>query len=247
MTTRNWTYALRIRGSDPASLPLGKVAEYLREFSALLGDLPSVRFAGLVKGSAVLRSYVPPQDEQVVQVRLLEAKSLPDSPSADQANKVARLLGRDGFRAELIDRKNNKVLDFFMPEAANRAIGEVIVSDSGTLDGVVVGIQGADDTVHVRLRDSDGVESKVIFRDLTQARELAHRFRGSPVRVHVHGTWKRSVEGVWTTNNVYADRFEDLDETSALDVFEKLRAIPGNGWSDADDPMNAWRNLRDGA
>jgi hypothetical protein len=246
MSTRNWTYALKIRGSDPASLPLSKVAEYLREFSALLGDLPSVRFAGLVKGSAVLRSYVAPQDEQMVQVRLLEARTIPDSLPADQANKVARLLGRDGFRAELIDRKNNKVLDFVMPEAMNQAIGEVIVSDSGTLDGVVVGIQGADDTVHVRLRDSDGVESRVIFRDLIQARELAHRFRGEPVRVYVHGTWKRSPEGVWTTNNVYADRFEDLDETSALDVFEKLRAIPGNGWSDVDDPMNAWRGLREG-
>lgn len=246
MSIRDWTYALKIRGSDPASLPQSKLAEYLRELSTLLGDMPGIRFAGLVKGSAVLRSYVPPQDEQTVQVRLLEARTIPGSPPADQANKVAKLLGRDGFRAELIDRKHNKVLDFIAPEAANQAMGEVTVSDSGTIDGVVVGIQGADDTVHVRLRDSDGAESRVIFRDLAQARELAHRFRGGPVRVHVHGTWKRSSDGVWTANNVYADRFEDLDETSALDVFEKLRAIPGNGWSGVDDPMNAWRGLREG-
>lgn len=54
-------------------------------------------------------------------------------------------------------------------------------------------------------------------------------------------------DGVWATNKVYADHFEDLDEESALEVFEKLRNIPGNGWSDIENPLDAWRSLRDGS
>jgi len=54
------------------------------EFSALLGNDSGIRFAGVVKGSAVLRAYVSGQAEQVVQVRLLQAKTLPESPAAEQ-------------------------------------------------------------------------------------------------------------------------------------------------------------------
>jgi hypothetical protein len=226
---------------------MDKFAEYVREFSALLGNDSGVRFAGVVKGSAVLRAYVSGQAEQVVQVRLLQAKTLPESPSAEQAVKVGKILARDGFRAELLDRGSNRILEFNSAVAANDAVKEVVVQDSGTIDGIVVGIEGADDTVHVRLRDMDGSEARVIFRDLAQAREMACRFRGAPVRVHVHGTWKRSPDGVWATNKVYADHFEDLDEESALEVFEKLRSIPDNGWIDVEIPLGAWWSLREGS
>lgn len=244
---RDWTYALRIRGCNPANLPMDKFAEYVREFSALLGSDPGIRFAGVVKGSAVLRAYVSGQAEQAVQVRLIQARTLPESLAAEQAQKVGKVLGRDGFRAELLDRKNNKILEFDSTVAANDSMKEVVVQDSGTVDGVVVGIEGADDTVHVRLRDMNGAESRVILRDISQAQELARRFRSRPVRMHVHGTWKRAADGVWVPNKLYADAFEDLDDASALEVFERLRAIPGNGWADIDDPVTAWRSLRDGA
>jgi hypothetical protein len=247
MSIRDWTYALKIRGSNPANLPMDKFAEYVLEFSALLGNEPGIRFAGLVKGSAVLRAYVPAHEEQATQVRLMQARTIPDSQPAEQAQKLCKIFRRDGFRAELLDRKANKVLEFDGQETANDTLKEVVVSDSGTIDGIVVGIEGADDTVHVRLRDMDGLEARIIFRDLVQAREMAHRFRGAPVRVHVHGTWKRSPEGAWTTKMVYADSFEDLDETSALKIFEKLRSIPGNGWSDIENPLEAWRSLREGS
>jgi len=226
---------------------MDKFAEYVREFSTLLGNDPDVRFAGLVKGSAVLRAYVSGQAEPAVQVRLLQAKTLSESPAAEQAQKVGKILRRDGFRAELLDRKSNKILEFDGAVAANETLQEVIVQDSGTVDGVVVGIEGADDTVHVRLLDMDGKESRVILRDIAQARDLARRFLDQPIRMHVHGTWKRGADGVWAPNKLYADSFEDLDGSTALEVFERLRAIPGNGWADVDDPITAWRSLRDGA
>lgn len=226
---------------------MDKFAEYVREFSALLGNDPDIRFAGLVKGSAVLRASVSGQAQPNVQVRLLEAKTLPDSQAAEQARKLSKALRQDGLRAELLDRRNNKILEFDGVVAANEPANEVIVQDSGTVDGIVVGIEGADDTVHVRLRDMNELESRVIVRDMSVARELARRFRDQPVRMHVHGTWKRDTTGVWLPHKLYADSFEDMDNSSPLEVFERLRGIPGNGWSDVDDPLTAWRSLREGA
>jgi hypothetical protein len=124
---------------------------------------------------------------------------------------------------------------------------EVIVQDSGTVDGIVVGMESADDTVHVRLRDMNNDEARVIVRDMSIARELARRFRDQPVRMHVHGTWKRDTSGVWSPHKLYADTFEDMDNSTPLEIFERLRKIPGNGWSDVEDPLTAWRSLRDGA
>lgn len=247
MGLRDWTYALRIHGCNPASLSMDKFAEYVREFSALLGNDPSIHFAGLVKGSAVLRASVSSQAESIVQLRLLEAKTLPDSQAANQAKKFGKVLGLDGHRAELLDRENNRILEFDGVVAANEPAKEVVVQDSGTVNGIVVGIEGADDTVHVRLRDMNDDESRVIVRDMAVARELARRFRDQPVRMHVHGTWKRDASGVWSPHKLYADSFEDMDNSSPLEVFARLRVIPGNGWSDCDDPLTAWRSLRDGA
>lgn len=227
---------------------MDKFAEYVREFSALLGNDPDIRFAGLVKGSAVLRASVSGQAQSNVQVRLLEAKTLPDSQAAEQARKICKVLRQDGLRAELLDRRNNKILEFDGIVAANEPAKEVIVQDSGTVDGIVVGIEGADDTVHVRLRDMNDTESRVIVRDMSVARELAHRFRDQPVRMHVHGTWKRdAITGVWSPHKLYADSFADMDNSTPLEIFERLRSIPGNGWSDVEDPLTAWRSVREGA
>lgn len=226
---------------------MDKFVEYVREFSALLGNEADVRFAGLVKGSAILRAYVLAPVAQAVEVRLLQARTVSESPAAEQAKRVSNILGRDGFRAELLDRKKNKILEFHGAVAVNRSLEEFVVQDSGTVDGVVVGIEGADDTVHVRLRDINDVEARVIVRDMSVARELARRFRDQPVRMHVHGTWKRDPIGTWSPHRLYADSFEDMDNATALEIFERLRKIPGNGWADVDDPLTAWRGPRDGA
>jgi len=77
----------------------------------------------------------------------------------------------------------------------------------------------ADYLDRLRLRDHGGIEHKVVLRDLAMARELASRFRAGLVRVHVHGTWRRTVEGKWEAHQVYADCIEELDDLSAKEVF----------------------------
>ena len=120
----------------------------------------------------------------------------------------------------------------------------VVVHDTAELDGQVISIAGQDDTVHVQLLGAGGQKSNITIRNLTVARDLAKRFRTGMVRVRVHGTWKRSSEGVWEAQKIYADGFEDLDDSSPLDVFKALREVPNNGWLKHDDPIKVWEGIR---
>jgi hypothetical protein len=121
---------------------------------------------------------------------------------------------------------------------------EYTVNDLGTIDGVVVGIAGTDDTVHLRIQEASGAVWSIALRDFSMARQLAGQFRADPIRVAVHGTWKRTGTGVWEPLNLYADGFELLDNKSAKAVMEELRAIPGNGWAALTDPDATWKDLR---
>lgn len=243
MSIRRWTFALHLVGTRPDRLPLDACAEYLKQFAQLLGKSDKVHFAGAVKGSVVLRAAVDSQAQFDVFKRFQVAKTQPDSDPARAVQALHAQLRRDRLEASVKDREGRVILDFpARPEPEPST--EVLVHDTGTLEGMVVGIEGADDTVHVRLRDADDQDRRAVLRDMAQAREIANRFRGQAIRLHVHGTWKRTPEGQWKPETVYVDRYEDLEEDDALAVFEDLRAIPGNGWAEVEDPLNAWQDVR---
>lgn len=52
----DWDFALRIRGVTPRTLPMARLADYLKAWAVLLGDVNEPQFAGIVNGSAVLRA-----------------------------------------------------------------------------------------------------------------------------------------------------------------------------------------------
>jgi hypothetical protein len=248
MSTRDWHYALKIRGYTPRTLPMARLAEYLREFAALLGDEANPSFAGMVEGSVVLRATQRADTpKQLVRSRVKAARVDAESPGGRSYAKLNEMLTKDGARGIVFDREGKTVVE--LPGLVERALPperEYLVHDVSFIDGTVVGIVGADDTVHLRLQEHSGEVRSVTIRDLSLARELAPQFRGAPVRVHVHGTWRRTVQGMWEPAAVYADRVEALDVATPAEVFRALAEIPGNGWRDVVDPDALLRTIRSG-
>jgi hypothetical protein len=244
MATRgDWDYALVLKGVTPEKLPMAKLAEYLRDWAALLGEGNAPVFRGISKGSVLLKVKVPDLRRTEARVRLLEAKSKPDASAASYVEGLNRKMRRDALSGSIITRAGDVVIEL---NAAPVAPGdrEYTVTDQGTIDGVVVGIAGTDDTVHLRIQEASGAVWSIALRDFAMARQLASHFRADPLRVLVHGTWKRSPAGVWEPLNLYADGFELLDNRSAKVIMEELRAIPGNGWAALSDPQAVWKELR---
>lgn len=240
----SWDYALRLRGTDPSSIPMAKLAEYLKDWAGLLGEANTPVFRGIIKGSVVLRASVNADKKIDVRGRLLAAKTQSDSAAAKFIEKLNTAMARDALRGSVIDSSGSVVLEFNKQTKPEVAPAEYIVPDNGTIDGVVVGIQGVDDTVHIRLQEANGAVFSLGLRDLAMARKFAAHFRGEPIRVQVHGTWKRTAAGVWEPHNLMVDSFDDLDQIDAKELMDRLRAIPNNGWADMKDPIGFWKDLR---
>lgn len=239
----DWDYALHIKGVDLKSLPMTVVAEYIKEFANLLGESAKPVLNGIVKGSVVLRAKQQGDHPAITRNRLQTIDTTSDSATAKSYQKLQTMLARDQARADVVDRQENVVVHFAPIDAANESKIESIIHDTGTIDGRVISITGADDTVHIKLINDQLQEYKVTVRDLDLAKELASKFRGPIVRVHVHGTWKRDINGKWVGHSIYADSVEDLEEDSLIDVMSQLKEHPG-GWLKIKDPIAEWLEMR---
>ncbi len=239
-----WDFALRLKGVSPRKLPMSRLAEYLKEWAELIGPQNQPIFRGVKQGSTVLLAKVDGLQRTETRIRLLDAKARPDAGAAKYISNLKRMVGQDHVHGQIEDSKGKVLIELDAPPLVPSDEQEYIVPDSGTLDGTVVGVAGIDDTVHIRIQEESGATWSVELRDLEMARKFAKRFRADPIRVIVHGTWKRTSGGVWEPHNLVADGFEELEPGNALEVLNGFRAIPRNGWSELEDPQSTWRDLR---
>jgi hypothetical protein len=224
------------------------LGEYLKVWAALLGDENEPHFAGIVKGSAVLRAAVPVGKKTSAKLRLVTAAD----PSSDGLSHPAKpyaqliaLMASDRLVGEVKDRGGQVLLELCPRPVAAEA--KVVVHDLSTIDGVVISLAGADDTVHLRLQDFDGRVYRVTLRDLEVARKLASHFRSTAIRAQVHGSWCRGEDGTWEQQTLYLDSFDVLDEEPASEILHRLNALPGNRWATMDDADAFLEDLRSGA
>lgn len=244
MSKREWDYALHIKGVTFNTLGLARLADYMKEFALLLGEDARPTFAGAVKGSVVLRARDRSEYPVLTKSRVRQAAANTEAPGHNAYEKISSLMRRDGARGQIVDRSDNVLATFTPRIPANDDMQEIVISDEGELDGIVVGVSGADDTAHIRLQEASGSIHSITVRDMTLARELATRFRANTVRLHVHGTWKRTAAGLWEPHALYGDRFEDLNQSDAHETFLELAAIPGNGWATTEDADEVWKRIR---
>lgn len=244
MKSVNWTYTLRLLERDPDSIPMERLADYLRAFSDLIGVENKPVFKGIKKASTGLRAFVPPENRGKAQLRLVTAQSNSENEMSRPIKVLQSMMSIDRIPcAELLDESNNIIALFSgVEEAAQQTFK---VKQQGSIDGVVTGIKGADDTINVYVRDSLNRDLIFICRNVEVSRQLLQRFRLGSVRLHVHGSWIRTEQGwIPEQNKCYLDSFEDLDEATPLEVFRSLNAIPNNGWINFEDPVAEWEKIR---
>jgi hypothetical protein len=235
-------YRFKIDAYTPDSLPMARLAEYMADLAALLGNVESVHFSRLETGSTVLVHKVEEEAVPKVSARLgALRRGEPDTDVERAYRSLDKRLAEDNAVGEL--RVSGSVVRFLGRDAP-KPIQYGSVSESGSLDGVLVSVGGKDKFAHVILADRDRTFSNIdVSREL--ARELASHLYGGPLRLHGVGRWQRTEEGEWQLQRFRASTFEVLGDSALEDVVESLQGVKG-GWSDVEDPFAYLSELRDG-
>lgn len=235
-------YSLKLYDRKPDDMPLDRLADYLREFALILGKENQPVFSSINESSVLLCAKISGHKQSHVDKRLLDAQR-GDTQSGVSKHLIrleAMMLDDHISKAEFLNPQQHVLISL---QAANEPV-LYSVSQSGEVDGEITGVMGADDTMHITLKEWGGRIVKLITGVQT-GRELGHHLRMGIVRLYAHGQWNRTDAG-WKPDpkKCFVDRFDVLDESGIVEIFNELRAIPGNGWATEPDPLALWRELR---
>lgn len=241
--TKNYT--LYIKAYTPETIPLARLAEYMQNLAALLGHEASVHFDRLKPGSTQLVTRIDHEDVPKVAAHLSLVKRGEGSPEATKAQaEIDRLLAEDnatGFVYEGDDEGAEIIV--FPGKDRPRPMTYGPFNQEGTLDGILISVSGADQTVHLQLQNGD-----IKYTGIDTTRETARRLAMhmyEPVRIFGTGRWLRDQEGNWSLKKFRVDNFEVLATDNLKDAIGKMRQAEGSQWKNIDDPIGALKALRD--
>jgi hypothetical protein len=225
-----------------ANVPMSRLAEYMRLLAALLGESEYVHFDRLDSGSFVIVPRIDSPAVPKVRERLLKAKR-PNPPEDVWKPRKALddALAYDNAKAVLKESSGRKVLEFFGIDQP-KPIGPIVQEDY--LDGTLMWIGGHGYPVRAELQGTKDVYKCTLDRALAQ--QISRFLFQKPIRVFGQATWYRNTDAGWYLDHLRIRSFEELREELLSELIAKLRAVPGSGWNEAEDPIEALHRLRHG-
>jgi hypothetical protein len=243
MLRDNPVYRLRIDVFTVDSLPMARLAEYMAELAALLGNRERVHFSHLEDGSLVLVSSIEPVAYPKVEERVSQvSRGHGPKDAMDAFQKIDTMLAKDSAVAVLMAPHGDNVIDF-PGRLRPKPVKYGPFRELGTLEGRVIRIGGRDETIPVWLKHGE-VEYHCSVRDEAVARRLAARYLDGVVRVYGSGKWLREENGSWSLQQFDITDFEVLDDSPLSEVVGRLRAIEGAHWQESEDALSDILGLR---
>lgn len=240
------SYTLYIDAFTPETIPMARLALYMQNLAALLGNETAVHFDKTKPGSTQLAAkidheYVPRVENHLAKVRSGEGPG--DAMKAQ--TEIDRLLAEDNATGFIYEGEDQSAQIITFPGVTRvKPVSYGPFNQEGTLDGVLISIGGADQTAHIQLQNGD-VKYTGIETDRETARRLAKNMY-EPVRIIGTGRWLRDADGTWLLKKFRMANFVVLQTDSLVDAVSELRQIEGGEWAELDDPIGALKALREG-
>ena len=239
------SYTLYINAFTPETIPMARLAQYMRNLATMLGHESAVHFQALKPGSTQLVTTIDHEDVPKVANHLAQMKRGEGCVDATKAQaEIDRLLAEDnatGFVYEDEDR-NAKIIAFpgvTKPKPVNYGP----FNQDGSLDGILISVSGADQTVHLQLQNGD-IKYTSIDTNRETARLLAkHMYE--PVRIFGTGRWLRDAKGNWPLKKFRVDSYTILAADDLKKAIDQMRDIEDSEWKKMDDPISALKALRE--
>jgi hypothetical protein len=236
------TLEFSIDAFSPDTIPMSRLAEYMRELATLYGSQALVHFKGVRRGSTILDASIEEAaaDAVVARLRLVHDAAAPDDLQRAYQS-LNSMLWVDKAAGQIRHTTGAVVLAF--PGRDTPARKTHRVKETGVLDGVVIRIGGKDSSIPVWLKDADGTIHKCEANSET-ARELVRHYLASPLRVTGQGDWLRAEDGSWSLEKFKISGWDVLDDAPITDILNAARLTKGNGWNDIDDPVKEHLRIR---
>jgi hypothetical protein len=218
----------------PDTLPMSRLAEYLKEFSELLGNDASVHFDKVQKKCAALVSYSDATATPKIRQRFEEIIEGTAPTPAIKSNATLDDMLRADNAVGYIDLDESKLIEFSgRKRAPQHRIGPV--RRKSVVDGQIFQIGGKDETINVHLRNPE--RPSEVYRcevSISLARKLAPHFLLGKVRLFGEADWYRT-DNSWlmSPNSFSADDFEPLVECGLNKTIQEVRQIFVDVKSDA--------------
>jgi hypothetical protein len=233
-------YRFRIDAYTPDTMPMWRLAQYMAELANLLGERGAVHFRRVTRGSTVLRAKIdreaaPKVRDRVASVRAGDAPAEPKSAF----KALNKLLRDDNAVGVLRDAAPHGIVVKF----PGRELAEEkfpVIRQHGSIDGVVTGIRGKDQTIHITI-SSEGQQISGCETTRTIAKQLGVRLF-EPVRLFGRGRWSRDADGVWILQYFKIESFEALQDVPLATALATLRAIPTEWGDDAYNELDEMRH-----
>ena len=214
-------YYFRIIGPSPETMPMARLATYMAELARLMGSEEKVHFGRIIDRSVGMIAYVPQEELPVVSPRIRAAAYNDSSDASSAFRQLNKLLGEDGWKAELPLPGGAEIIQFPGTPKNDKALRRV--NQPTTVRGRLVRIEGAGDVVKIGL-DIDGTLSARVSIKASNVQEMGRYFQ-SYISVTGEGRWKRDDDGHWTLEDLKAVSFEPLDNSPLTDVLSRLRHL----------------------
>jgi hypothetical protein len=238
-------YRFKIGAYTPATMPMARIAEYMRDLAVLLGEPEYVHFVKLQKGSTALvhrvnREAVPKVEERTAAVR--DGHAPRDAMQAKE--NINRRLRDDNTSGALIRGTRATIIRF--PGREEVEEDRTTFSEEGSIDGIPIVVGGEGDPCPVHLRSSDNTLTYLCDVDRNQAKKLATYLFDTEIRAHGIGRWVRDERGSWSLDRFRIKSFDPLSDLPLSAVVATLRTIPGSQWPSVEDPWAELDRIRHG-
>lgn len=231
----------------PYTLPLSRLAVYLMDLAQLLGHSESVHLVKVADGSAEPVFYVDPEEEARIIHQVRNAQKGMGPTNANRAyKKIDKRLQQDNATGTIVDTaRESQIIEFPGNKAKLPDIYENI-RERASITGELRRVGGFDKTIPIHLLRQDGA---ILYCEANEdiARQLAPLY-SQFVRLHGIATYSRGREGKWKMEKFKIQSFDDMPliNESFTETMDKLRAIEGNEWAEAADPLEELRKIRHG-
>lgn len=207
---------------------MSRLAAYMAEIARLMGCLDSVHFDRIEEGSVAIVALAQQEDVAIIspRVRAVSGGDV-NAEGAGSWRKINEYLSEDGWRGEMQLPRSSEVIEF--PGKTRTVVVLRSMSQSTSIQGRLIRLEGAGDMVRVGLEIDGGLTARISL-DAHNAQKLAAFFH-QYVRLSGEGRWKRDADGKWSLESLAASSFEVLQDDELKHVLHRLGETipPGTG------------------